>query len=218
MFYYFGRKGRLAGKYPKPLFETVIEPFAGSAAYSLHWAPHKAVLIERDQRVVDLWRRLIEMGKDEIAAAEVPALGSRCFDPWYLISLASSGSLSIQNGIDVNKWGQQSWEWSRKVALKHYDVAKRFDYIHGDYTDAPDIDATWFIDPPYQKVQKGYKFNRTTIDYEALAEWVLTRRGQVIVCEQEGADWLPFESFTTHQNLLSKPSREVIWTRNVKVI
>ena len=36
MFYYYGRKKQIAKYYPKPNFNTIIEPFAGSAAYSLH--------------------------------------------------------------------------------------------------------------------------------------------------------------------------------------
>ena len=36
MFYYYGRKKQIAKCYPKPNFNTIIEPFAGSAAYSLH--------------------------------------------------------------------------------------------------------------------------------------------------------------------------------------
>lgn len=219
MFYYFGRKGRIARHYPKPLYETVVEPFAGSGAYSLYWAPHKALLIDRDQRVVDLWHRLIAMGKDGIASAKAPEVGERTHDMWYLISLASSASLLLQNGFTVNEWGRISWDRSRKIALKHYDTASRFDYVQGLYSDAPDIEATWFIDPPYQKVQKGYKFGKDTIDYEQLAEWVRTRRGQVIVCEQEGADWLPFEPFVDTQNIRgSGISKEVIWTRNTAQI
>lgn len=76
----------------------------------------------------------------------------------------------------------------------------------GDYTDAPDIEATWFIDPPYMrgmsasgKRRRGGdiygKFALDDKDYERLAEWILTRRGQVIVCEQNSADWLPFVPF-----------------------
>lgn len=35
MFYYYGRKKQLAKLYPKPNYSVIIEPFAGSAAYSL---------------------------------------------------------------------------------------------------------------------------------------------------------------------------------------
>ena len=37
MFYYYGRKQKIFGKYPKPQFDTIIEPFAGSAAYSMNY-------------------------------------------------------------------------------------------------------------------------------------------------------------------------------------
>jgi len=33
LFYYLGRKKRLAGLYPELLFDLIVEPFAGSAAY-----------------------------------------------------------------------------------------------------------------------------------------------------------------------------------------
>jgi len=59
------------------------------------------------------------------------------------------------------------------------------------YDDWLDIVATWFIDPPYQRVASPYRI-RTPIDYTHLRDWVMSRRGQVIVCEQAGADWLPF--------------------------
>ena len=53
-------------------------------------------------------------------------------------------------------------------------------------------------------------------DYEALADWCRSRRGQVIVCENVGADWLPFEPFITIKANESKSggkvSREAIWT------
>lgn len=35
----------------------------------------------------------------------------------------------------------------------------------------------------------------STIDYKVLGEWVLSLPGQVIVCEGDGADWLPFKLF-----------------------
>ncbi len=49
------------------------------------------------------------------------------------------------------------------------------------------------------------------IDYSGLAEWCKTRKGQVIVCEQLGADWLPFRELTKIKGLKNK-STEVIWT------
>lgn len=36
-FTYFGGKYRIAPRYPKPQYNTIIEPFAGSAGYSLRY-------------------------------------------------------------------------------------------------------------------------------------------------------------------------------------
>jgi len=36
MFYYYGAKNLLSKHYPEPVFDTIIEPFAGSAAYSCY--------------------------------------------------------------------------------------------------------------------------------------------------------------------------------------
>ena len=36
MFYYYGRKKQIIRHYPSPNYDTIIEPFAGSAAYSLY--------------------------------------------------------------------------------------------------------------------------------------------------------------------------------------
>ena len=52
----------MAKYYPHPNCETIIEPFAGAAAYSLYgdnWKK-RVILIEKDKRVADIWRYLIE--------------------------------------------------------------------------------------------------------------------------------------------------------------
>ena len=53
--------------------------------------------------------------------------------------------------------------------------------------------ATWFVDPPFRgKAGRRYRFGSSAIDYEQLGKWCLERLGQVMVCEQLGAGWLPF--------------------------
>jgi site-specific DNA-adenine methylase len=55
-FAYYGAKHGLASKYPRPRHPVVVEPFAGSAAYSVHHAAtiDHAILIDADHRVVEL--------------------------------------------------------------------------------------------------------------------------------------------------------------------
>jgi site-specific DNA-adenine methylase len=47
-FLYYGGKWRLADRLGPPQRDHVIEPFAGSAGYSVFWEPKKVTLIERD--------------------------------------------------------------------------------------------------------------------------------------------------------------------------
>ena len=49
----------------------------------------------------------------------------------------------------------------------------------------------------------------------ALSEWCRSRRGQVMVCENEGARWLPFRPFRSIQSTSNGVSREVIWTNDL---
>lgn len=76
---------------------------------------------------------------------------------------------------------------------------------------------TWFVDPPYQ-AECGGLYKHNLVDYEHLRKWCLKREGQCIVCEQSGADWLPFEPFVTIKATPGKRgksySKEVIWQNN----
>ena len=79
---------------------------------------------------------------------------------------------------------------SQVERIKHWHI------IEGDYTEAPDVEAHWFVDPPYEKAGVTYVHNQ--LDRSALAEWCLSRKGFVQVCENDGASWLPFEPFAAN--------------------
>src|ERR1044072_6254998 len=66
MFSYYGSKSKIAHLYPKPEFERIIEPFAGSARYSLlHWEK-QVHLFDLSEYVVKTWRFLIEGWEPDI--------------------------------------------------------------------------------------------------------------------------------------------------------
>jgi hypothetical protein len=52
------------------------------------------------------------------------------------------------------------------------------------------------------------------LDYEVLASWCKGRKGQIIVCENDTAEWLPFKPLctTSGQRKESKLRNEGIWT------
>jgi site-specific DNA-adenine methylase len=67
-FGYYGGKWRDAIKYPEPNHETIVEPFAGSAGFSLRYAHRKIILCEIDPVLSGVWRYLIRVKAKEILA------------------------------------------------------------------------------------------------------------------------------------------------------
>lgn len=211
MFYYFGRKGRLAKHYPSPEFGLIIEPFAGSMAFSLYHRPEQAIGLEVNPDVAAVWQHVCGLTLEELVAYPEPEIGDRVSDRWSMMAAGSHGTTKAESYLWTERM-QRDLRKQKRLAVRHLAYAKRsVDYRCADYRDAPDVEATWFIDPPYQYVQRGYE--RDGIDYADLAEWVLSRKGQVIVCEQAGATWLPFEPVREIRGTTNKRTVEVSWNR-----
>lgn len=208
MFPYFGRKVKLAQYYGPPKYSTVIEPFAGSLGYSLFWRPAEVIAIEKDERVVALWRRLSQLTH----VPPAPPIGSKTDD--LLVKLCSYSEHSLTSGrMTVTGRMVRDWKFVHRRAIDLQPWANRaVSYRCGDYRESPDIEATWFIDPPYQRAnRRGYREAANRIDFTELASWVQSRRGQVIVCEQAGADWLGFRPLATVVSHRGTLSRELVW-------
>lgn len=200
----------------------------------------QVVLVDASPDVVAAWRYLIGTSPDEVrslplieAGQDVGELecseGGRVLISWCLNQtstprrkLSSWGSFHNLKGAACY-WSRARREQAAIIAgkIKHWKV------FLGDYRRLPDVRATWFIDPPYQdgKVPRGclWKSNypHGGVEYGELAGWVQSRRGQVIACEREGADWLPFkplyESPTGRRYLegARRRCREAIWHREI---
>ena len=191
MFYYPGRKGRTAASYPAPQYPIVVEPFAGSMAYTLHHRPPFAIGIEADPEIHALWHRLCDMTPADIAAFPEPQPGVLATDRWVLLAITSGQA--YRQSRTMNDFTIAQFRKLRALALRHHDYARTsVIYRLGDYREAPDIEATWYLDPPYEGVAEYYRHRIT--DYDELARWCLTRRGQVIVCAGRHDSWLPFEA------------------------
>lgn len=213
MFYYFGSKERLSAKYPHPRFDAIIEPFAGSAGYArLHWK-HNVILVEKDERVVDLWERLRGMTPEQALAIPPPTVGERSSDLLVMLRAASEHSLTGEY-ITVTDRMVSRWPHLLRRIADNIPKVQHWRIICGDFTDAPDIEATWFIDPPYEMMRRGYR--HSGLDYSALATWCQERAGQVIVCEQHGADWLPFEPLADALTTNNTRKTEVVWYGGVR--
>ena len=225
---YYGGKSRAAPKYPNPMHRTIIEPFAGAAGYSVRHHSRDVILIDADENIAGTWDYLIHVSEAEILALpdlrdgqsvddlDVPPEAKRLIG-WWLnkgnTSPCKTPSAWMRQGSIPNGfWG----EVIRARIASQVHLIRHWKIIHGDYTEAPDIEATWFVDPPYQNAGKYYRYGSRGFDYEALAAWCRTRTGLVIVCENEGADWLPFgrafDSRSNQANSGRKVSRVVGWS------
>lgn len=255
MFKYFGSKARSGKHYPAPKYNTIVEPFAGGAGYSLRYRDRNVCLIDLDAELIRLWQWLIVADPAEILALphetlvvgqDIRTLGLRpeaadLVRRWQRTGNCSSWTVSNFNhivavdpttgkptwlpgpvpngtvGKNTGMWHPhtRSYLAHAVTTIRHWHAfCKSYASINPDKAPA----ATWFIDPPYQHVKGGYSV-KTPIDYDHLAHWCKLLPGQVIVCEQEGADWLPFRPCCEVSGMRGKmrgvagaKSKEMVWT------
>jgi hypothetical protein len=207
LFSYYGAKWKLAGVYGPPQRDHVIEPFAGAAGYSCFWEPKKVTLIEQNPQIYDLWKYLQRVSPAELMrlptnVSHVDELPSRvCPEARCLIGFWFDHGLA-RPAKHRSNWAQMPsrapFFWGETIKLRIACQVRRIKHwkiIQGSYEEAPDTDAHWHIDPPYNNAAgQGYPFR--DIDYAALARWCKDRPGFVQVCENDGAAWLPFKPFS----------------------
>lgn len=226
-FTYFGGKWRVAKHYPPPRYKTIIESFAGSAGYALRYQESQVILCEVYPLLTQLWKWLISVPAAEIRALpiEIEHVNKLdvCIEAKWLIGFWLNKGTSIprkspsawcRSGERPNSyWGHVIRERiaGQVESIRHWTVHE------GSYDTIQNQEATWFVDPPYQGAS-GSSYVHNAVDYAALALWCKSRSGQVIVCEQEGANWLPFVPFRTLRimNRLDNIglSSELMWTED----
>lgn len=223
-FSYFGSKYRMAKYYPKPLYDVIVEPFAGSAGYSLLYPTNKIILYDNYEPVVMLWNYLINVKKEEILSLPLDNNGhdfckeypvSDCNiapEAKILIGFWLTESQTSYSRYPLSKSRGGNWSARKRNMLANQVDSIRHWRINNKSYDKIEInqECTWFIDPPYSKAGKRYKNN--TIDYQRLGDWCKNKKGQTIVCEQNGADWLEFSTFQNASNGSNKKYEEVMWT------
>ena len=212
---YYGGKWLASPKYPTPGFGTIVEPFAGAAGYSLRHYWRDVLLIEKYDVIAELWRWLI--GESAAVIRLIPIVGSVDDLPaWVPEGGRSLVGFNLNPGSAAPKRTaterSKAYGWNAQMrhrAAAQVEHIRHWRVIEGSYELAPDALATWFIDPPYQRQGKYYRHSTRDIDFAALARFCRARRGQVIVCENKGADWLPFSRFADPLRL--GKSEEVVW-------
>ena len=219
---YYGGKWRAAKSYPEPRYSTIVEPFAGGAGYSLRYPDRDVILVEKNPKVAAIWRYLISADPDRIRS--LPDIGPEGVDAhglpdaerWLIGFWLNGGSASPCK--TPSKWAMSARSqlfWGERVReriVSQVGSIRHWQILEGDFTDAPDTEATWFVDPPYQVAGKHYPCRMSDADFVRLAPWCRSRRGQVIVCENAGADWLPFQP---HRRIKATSKNGARWSDEV---
>ena len=230
---YYGSKYRLARHYPAPRHPVIIEPFAGGAAYALHYPEREVHLFDLNEKVCGVWDYVIRATPQEILA--LPLLGpedtidalpshlpqeARWMIGWWLCygtpvprrKFTNNGKSTLAL-LQATVWGERRRTYIAQTAsqIKHWRVT------NASYESIPNTPATWFIDPPYA-CKAGRVYPHNAVDFPALAEWCREREGQVMVCENSDSPaWLPFTPFrecvgALQTDKVRKRTMEVWWT------
>ena len=228
-FSYYGAKWTGAKYYGSPRHDLVIEPFAGSACYSTRWDAPNVRLYDISPDVCDLWDFLINCSERDIQAipdtfdvdddfrslhrgarllcsfwvSKGRAEPSSKLSPWYF---------TYRDATDCKVWGSAV----KARIIRQKPMIEKWTIDCMSWEKVPLVDAHWHVDPPYNNAP-GSRYPHSSVDFSALAEWCRALPGTVDVCENEGADWLPFEPLFSVVSCRGRRSgavsREALWSR-----
>lgn len=229
LFKWFGSKWMSSRHYPAPVMDRIIEPFAGSAGYSLRHAGKTCYIYDTDPHLMQLWPWLINEATERLVR-EIPLNVPEGTDIRTL-GLSNGQALLLKtwqrtNNVGdcwtISPWGNKPGQWTAntraRVAEEVYAI-KHWTFGPIDWT----MPGTWFIDPPYQH---NYGYRGVKPDYNAIRAKITKLEGsQFIVCEAACSktgklpDWLPFRE--SHRQVTSRRkasqshhSKELIWTND----
>jgi len=216
MFSYYGSKSKIVDYYPKPIYNTIIEPFAGSAKYALKHYHKEVILYEKSKYVFDVWIYLQNASKNDILKLPILKMGESLDD--FDISNEEKQFMSfvINDGAvggnkKVSRFALPDQISELKQTANNLHKIKHWKIYNDTFENCHNIEATWFIDPPYQFGGEHYKESSKKINFKELANWCKSRQGQVMVCENTKAEWLKFNPLVEISGT-AKKSTEAIWT------
>ena len=219
MFSYYGSKSKIVDYYPPPKHKRIIEPFAGSARYSLKYWQNDVLLVDKYPVIVEVWNYLKNASESDIKG--LPKLDTgQTIDDYDLSDIERKFmGFMVQDGTTgmrrtASYFAVKRMDEKFNFIIENLHKIKHWEIKLGSYDELENEEATWFIDPPYEFGGHEYKCSNKNIDFNKLAEWCKERNGQAIVCENTKATWLPFKPMKEMQGTMFKTT-EAIWS-NIK--
>lgn len=220
MFSYYGSKSKVVDYYPLPKHGKIIEPFAGSARYSLKYFDRDILLTDIDDNIVNIWKWLQQCSPKDIINLPVFKEGECVSDFNLSKEEALFCGFLIAKGVSRPQNKTSAWTSTKQPTWIPYQLkriaADLFKIKHWeirlcDFREIKNECAVWFVDPPYKVGGAHYRFSNKGLDFNFISDWCRSRIGQVMVCENSAATWMPFIPL---KNLTGarKKTKEVFWT------
>jgi site-specific DNA-adenine methylase len=215
MFSYYGSKSKIIDYYPPPKYGVIIEPFAGSARYSLKYWDRDVTLVDKYDVIFKVWNYLKQASTNDIltlpnfSRGEYFNTNGLCQEEILLLGFIAGQGASMPQMKAGTFDGMNVQRTKKHIADNLYKI-KHWQILHCDYEDIQNEYATWFIDPPYQYGGHRYKHSNKKIDFDKLSKWCESRNGQVIVCENTKATWMDFKPVISLNGAKHK-TIEAIW-------
>ena len=219
MFSYYGSKSKIVDYYPPPKHNKIIEPFCGSARYALKYWQKDVLIMDKSENLIKVWKWLQQCSKQDIlglpkltTGLDIRKIELSEIERTFLSYLVASGRPSniVTKFMDYDNGNQKVY----KRIADSLELIRHWEIKFGSYTELENLEATWFIDPPYQFGGEHYKHGTKDLDFNKLAEWCKNRNGQVIVCENMKADWLDFKPMVQIQGACQTNTTEAIWSNH----
>jgi len=220
MFSYYGGKTNVVKHYPKPINNKIIEPFCGSARYSLeHWE-NEVLLVDKYPVIVDIWNYLKNCSEKDILSLPILKKG-QTLDEFNFDCDAQKNLMGFIIGFGSVRPRNKATMWvehrpnginfSLKRIASNLHKIRHWEVIQGSFESIENEKATWFVDPPYQLGGQHYVHGTSEIDFKKLSDWCKNREGQTIVCENTNADWMDFKPLVSQKGIKGVTT-ECIWT------